>query len=412
MSVFDKQALKLLQANTREKAGHVYTVPSPENYPFQWLWDSCFHATVLSHFDTKRAKGELWSLISKQFKNGLLPHMIYWDKAKPFGTLLTDIKWGHDGTSTITQPPIIAETVLRIYQKDADLEFVTSIYPNLKLFYQYLLLERDSRGNHLIGIINPDESGEDNSSRFDIPLKLPVIQSAQQNLNQRLSLVEKNKICKFNAPLCMKNFFWVKDLPFNCYMVKNLNSMSTLAKILKLDQDSAVFKGQAKLIAEAMKKYMSEDSLYWSVYDPDLLDDKIVSYKKIKVLTWAIFAPLYANLLTQKEAENLIDDHLLNKKEFWLSYPVPTVSFSDPSFDPEGFWRGPTWMNTNWFIFQGLLTYGFEDLARELYKISKFMVEGQVFREQYNPLTGAGQGAKNFTWGTLVVDMEQSLKAQ
>ena len=28
-------------------------------YPFQWFWDSCFHAVALSHFDAERARSEV-----------------------------------------------------------------------------------------------------------------------------------------------------------------------------------------------------------------------------------------------------------------------------------------------------------------------------------------------------------------
>lgn len=405
MLSFEQKVVNLFKQNRRQTGGHTYTVPSPDNYPYQWLWDSCFHAIVLSYFDLSAAKEELLSLVSKQFKNGLLPHMIYWEKAKPFGRLLTDIDWGKIGTSTITQPPIIADAVLKIFEQDQDLEFLKVIFPKLKTFYNYLLSQRDSRGNHLIGIINPDESGEDNSPRFDIPLKLPVIQTEKQNLNQRLKLVEENKLCQFDAPKCMKNFFWVKDLPFNCFMVKNLLSLSQLANLLGSKQDVVFFRNQAGLIKQAMKKYMFEDGLYWSVYQPENLGE----YKKIKILTWAIFVPLYAKMLTQEEANFLVDEHLLNKKEFWTKFPVPTVSLDEPSFDPNGYWRGPTWISINWFIFQGLLNYGFLDIAKEIYKTSKYLVDQAGFREQFNPQTGQGLGAKNFTWGTLVLDMEKSL---
>lgn len=57
------------------------------------------------------------------------------------------------------------------------LSFIKTVYPKLYHFYKYLLSERDSHENHLIGILNPDESGEDNPPRFDIPLGLPSLRS-------------------------------------------------------------------------------------------------------------------------------------------------------------------------------------------------------------------------------------------
>lgn len=399
-------SFKLLKQNSRQTDGFSYTVPSPQNYPYQWLWDSCFHAIILSYFDLNAAKRELFSLISQQFNSGLIPHMIYWVPGKKHR-----IDWGKTNTSSITQPPIIADAALKIYQTDQDIQFLKSIYPALKKFYLYLLHDRDTRGNHLIGLINPDESGEDNSPRFDIPLKAPTMLSSEGHLKLRLKLVKKNKTCHFDAPKCMKNFFWVKDVPFNAIMVKNLNSLSLLAKALAKKEDETYFKKQARLICQAMKKYMSDDEVYWSVYQPDY-KQQVTNYKKIRVKTWAIFAPLYAKMISQHEAEHLVDEHLLNKHEFWLKYPVPTVSFDEPSFNPEGFWRGQTWIAINWFIFHGLLNYGFDYIAREVYQISKYLITKYGFREHFNPLTGKGLGAKNFTWGTLVVDMEKTLRSK
>lgn len=406
MLSFEKKVVNLFKQNRRQTGGHTYTVPSPDNYPYQWLWDSCFHAIVLSHFDLSAAKEELLALVSKQFKNGLLPHMIYWQKGQ--SKKFVHIDWGKKNTSSITQPPIIADSVLKVFNIDRDVSFLKVIYPYLKAFYNFLLIQRDARNHHLIGLINPDESGEDNSPRFDLPLELPAIHSPKENFKQRLALIEKNRFCNFEGIDCMKNFFWVKDLPFNCFMIKNLLSLSILAKALQKEQDSVYFKNEANLIKKGVKKYMYEDSLYWSVYQPDY-SDKVTNYVKIKVKTWGLFAPLFAQLLTQQEANDLINNHLLNKDEFWLKYPVPSVAKDEPSFDPEGFWRGPTWIATNWFIFQGLLNYGFLDIAKEIYKTSKYLVDQAGFREQFNPQTGQGLGAKNFTWGTLVLDMEKSL---
>ena len=122
--------------------------------------------------------------------------------------------------------------------------------------------------------------------------------------------------------------------------------------------------------------------------------------------TWAIFAPLFAEILNRSEAKRLVEKHLLNPKEFWTNYPVPTVSIDEPSFDPKGFWRGTTWIAINWFIYKGLLNYGFSDIAKQIQQSSINLIEKSGFREYFNPLTGEGLGAKNFTWGGLVLDMD------
>lgn len=53
------------------------TLPSPNLYPFQWSWDSCFIAIGKSYYDQLQARTELRSLFDGMWSNGLLPHIIF-----------------------------------------------------------------------------------------------------------------------------------------------------------------------------------------------------------------------------------------------------------------------------------------------------------------------------------------------
>lgn len=394
-----KASIDLLKKNRRQADGFCYTAPALESYPHQWLWDSCFHAIVLSHFDISIAKAEMKSLVAEQFDNGMIPHMIYWEGVKE---TFVHIDWGKDKTSSITQPPMLAYAVWQIFNQDKDAEFLESMYRPLYHFYRYLLSERDPRQNHLVGLINPDESGEDNSPRFDKLLDLPPRHSLAENTRRRFELFDKNKDCKFDAPFCMKNFFWVKDVPFNAIMVRNLELLALIAETLGNNEDALIWREEKDLIVKAMAERMKEDGLYWSTYGPD--------YKKIKVMTWAIFSVLFGGLPDKDEADKLVEEHLLNPAEFFTTYPISSTSQSEPAYDPEGFWRGPTWISINWFVVQGLCDYGFYDLAEELTDKSLALIEGSGFREYFSSKTGQGLGARDFTWGTLVIDMIERLR--
>lgn len=393
----------VLLNNRRVHDGHQFTVPSPQSYPFQWLWDSCFHAIVLSHIEPKDAKEEIRSLFFGQFTNGMLPHMIYRGEGEmmKLGEGFVRIEWGKEKTSTITQPPIISDAVWRIYMRDGDTDFLRETYPHISDFYEYLLSARDPRGNHLAGIINPDESGEDNSPRFDSVLGLPPVQTLADNFSSRMKLVEELRKGHFDAPF-MKQYFWVKDVPFNAMLVKNLRVHAAIAGRLGLDEDAERYVKEADSVAHAMRERMYDDELYWPTYGE--------SYLKIKLKTWAIFAPLYAQLLGPGEARKLVDEQLLDPHEFRPRYMVPSVAMSEPSYDPVGFWRGPTWIGVNWFIFHGLINYGYIDVAERVLESSAELLEKSGFREYYNPDTGEGLGAQEFTWGALVVDMIETLR--
>lgn len=399
------EVLKIYLKNREERDGFQYTLPSSTSYPHQWLWDSCFHAIVLTHFNVEDAKKELRGLVSGQFENGMIPHIIF--RTKDWFT--TDIKWGTKDTSSLTQPPLIAYAVWQIFKKDGDHAFLEEMYPQLDAFYRYLLT-RDIYEHHLIGIINPDESGEDDSPRFDKELGLPPVHLSHDNNKKRFALIEKNLDWSSLEVQKRDEFFWVEDVPYNVYIVENLEILARISKELRKTEEANYFAREASSIKDAMRKYMIKDGIYWSIAGRDA--------HKIKIKTWAMFAPLVIGGYTESEAKNLIENFLLNKDEFLSMYPVPTTAMSEDGYHPDEFhngpasiqpnWRGPVWMTPNWFVYRGLKRYGYNDIAEEIKNKSQDLLEKSGFREYYHPITGHGMGAEDFTWGGLVLDMAES----
>src|SRR3989344_5666595 len=392
-------AKKLLEKNRRVTDGYQYTIPSEEHYPYQWLWDSCFHAIILAQYDPEAARAELRSLLSKQFRDGMVPHIIYW-----LPGILHMFRWGVEGTSSLTQPPMIAYAAWEIHRLDPSNAFLEAVYPSLLAYYRFLIEKRDPRDHHLIGIINPDESGEDDSPRFDAPLFAGHDISFKQHLALRTKLVENNTACRFDAELCMRNYFWVKDVPFNAILVENLRALGHIASFLKHSDGEHFANLHAELIANAMRERLFAEGVYWSASGID--------YTRLGVATWAQFAPLFAGLHTQDEAETLVRTRLLDPNSFYAPFGIRTVSKKEPAYQasgyPEGFsWRGPVWMAPHWFIYQGLLRYGYKAEAADICRKSVVLLERSGFRECFNPETGEGQGARGFTWGALVLDMNE-----
>jgi hypothetical protein len=54
-----------------------YPMPGPRLYLHQWSWDSAFIAIGYSHYDQERAMSELRHLFEAQWKNGLLPQIVF-----------------------------------------------------------------------------------------------------------------------------------------------------------------------------------------------------------------------------------------------------------------------------------------------------------------------------------------------
>lgn len=410
MSQLQKKVKAVMENNRRTKDKHQFTIPSPELYPFQWLWDSCFHAIILSHFDIEAAKAELRSVVSAPLPSGMLPHIIYHtrpeDVEKPWGREergdIITAAWGVVGTSSITQPPLLALAARRLYELEKDTSLITEIYPALKDHFTYLDRERTVEGfGPLVAIINPDESGEDNSPRFDEALDLAPMHVPDVHLDARLDLIKHFADCKFQTAACMYKHFSVIDVPFNILYAEDLEHLASLAQLLNKPKDTALFRIRSVAVRKAIAEHLYQDNEFQS-YD-------VTNQKHIKVNTWAKFMPLYGGLLSKKEARELIFTELLNPESFGTKFPIPTTASNEPSFDAEnGFWRGPTWMAPNWFIYHGLIRYGFTSHAENIKAKSLELLEKSGFREQYNPITGEGLGGQNFTWGGLVLDMQEN----
>src|SRR5215212_7827128 len=83
-----QEAQKVLEFNWTGE----YTRPSPRLYPHQWSWDSAFTAIGYAHWDQRRAIKELTHLFDSQWKNGLLPQIVFdphFGEYFPTGSLLS-----------------------------------------------------------------------------------------------------------------------------------------------------------------------------------------------------------------------------------------------------------------------------------------------------------------------------------
>src|SRR6185437_17130993 len=98
--------------------------------------------------------------------------------------------------------------------------------------------------------------------------------------------------------------------------------------------------------------------------------------------------PLFLDGLKGEKLKLLVEKHLLNSEEFWTPYPIPSVAKSEkyyvptdtPFYEGKLLWRGPTWVNTNWFVVKGLQKHGYDDIADEIIKKMSEMIGKYGFR--------------------------------
>ena len=120
-----------------------YTIPTDGLYPFQWNWDSAFAAYGFAQFDIPRAWKELETLFSAQWINGMVPHIIYHqvdDSYFPGPNIWKGI--GPIPSSGITQPPVVASLMKKIWELDTDYgnDQIRLLFPKvLKLLHLFQL---------------------------------------------------------------------------------------------------------------------------------------------------------------------------------------------------------------------------------------------------------------------------------
>jgi glycogen debranching enzyme len=418
-------AKKVLEGNWNGK----FTIPSATLYPHMWSWDSCFIAIGNSYFNSDRAMQELKYLFDAQWKNGMIPHIVFNEKEKTYFPSAEFYEIGrspnapkHIGTSGMTQPPVHAIACFYIYNnskdKDKSKEFLKEVYPNLLGFHRYLMRERDPEKSGLVTLFHPWESGRDDSPVWDDALaritvkdlpkfeRLDVIAvdgaidtiPSDVEYNKFIYLIDLMKKYNYDEKVLYKKFpFKIKDVGFSSILYIANKILLNIANLIGEDAEEIL--GWLSRTEQNFHKFFSgTDGLF---YDYDLVvNDRIIKR------TVSSLAPLYVKgLISDQEAKVLVK--WISDADFCAEYDtVASADEKESYFKPVTYWRGPIWINTNWALWLGLLRYGYTERAERIREGVFNLVKNQGFREYYDPTTGVGLGGKNFSWtAALVIDM-------
>jgi hypothetical protein len=431
-----EQAKQVLHDNDH---GH-YIAPAKGLYPHQWLWDSCFTAIGLRHLDVERAKTEILSLLRGQWSNGMMPHMLFREENK---NSRKQRDWGiwHSNlnpnapddvaTSGITQPPLLAEAVVKIGEKMSLPErrgWYKQMYPHLVAYHQWLYHDRDPHNEGLILLIHPWESGLDNTPpwmdelhRHLLPWWVRALQTVKlENLvgflrtdtqfvaqAERLTNVEAMALYSIQRRLRRKRYdisdilnhsiFTIEDLSFNAIFIRANEHLQAIAKRIRAEipEELAVNIARSRTAFEQL----------WDPYTAQYYSRDFVTHHLLKEPSIATLLPLYAGSITKERAATLVK-MLENEHLFGPAYPIPSVPLESAYFNPKRYWQGPTWVNMNWLIIDGLRRYGFDDYADALTESTLEMIAKNGIAEYYDPLTGEPLGADNFSWtAALAIDL-------
>jgi len=130
-------------------------------------------------------------------------------------------------------------------------------------------------------------------------------------------------------------------------------------------------------------------------------------------VTWSALSPLALPDLPEAIGRRLVEEHLLSPR-FWTAVAPPSVATDEESFSLHEhtlglrrYWRGPTWVNSAWLIWLGLVRLGYDEHAETLARALQRAVLQSGLREFYNPHDARGMGAREFAWSTLALEMAE-----
>ncbi len=232
-----KEAKRTLINNRRLN----YTLPTNTKlYPAQWNWDSAFIALGYSNFNLDYSFKELETLISGQWDDGMIPHILFHIKDLNYTPNYKAWNCGKKVSSSgITQPPILASILRIIIERQKfskkEIKKYQPLILKIKKCLEWFIKYRDPKRTGLISILHPWESGYDNSPLWDKPMSKI---KTELNLNYKRK-DNKNKDIRNNSLVAIPsitNFFMLfADLnnnSINRSLIKSLKKYNKNNKYL------------------------------------------------------------------------------------------------------------------------------------------------------------------------------------
>jgi putative isomerase len=327
--------------------------PSKIHYVGVWQWDAYFHALAYRHVEMNLAKDQLRVVLDHQRSDGMIPDAVHDE-----GTV-TRLTFPVE--ADVTKPPLVAWAAWKLYEIDHDVEFLNEVYEPIVRWNNWWFEKNDVDGNGLCEYQHPFSSGLDDSPLWDegVPVESP-------------------------------------DL--NTYLYLQQEVLSKMARVIGDEAEAERWAQRAETQAARMVRWMwDEDAgLFWA--------NRPNHGSRVTVLTPFSLFPLLTGRLPARITRRLIE-HLTDEREFWSRYPLPTVALNDPKYDPLTMWRGPTWVNVNYLMIEGLQRTGYVELARELRRrtLDLLCLHDDIY-EYYQPQTGEvpPKAASIFGWSAAV----------
>ena len=350
-----------------------YTVPNGQAYPWQWLWDSCFHALVWAELgDDERAVAELRTTLAVQDELGFVAHMTYHDDPGAQAGF-----WGRPGTSSITQPPVYGHATAELVRRGVAVP--DDVVGRAVEGVRFLLEHRSRTREGLVTVVHPWETGCDDSPRWDGWCPGGYERARFREVKgELLATVER---AEGGAPLANPGFA-VAPAGFNALVAWNALELAGLTG------DDGLRASAAEL-TEALDGRWAADLGTWTDDGP---------HPSGRVRTADALLPALLITRDREAAFAALGDPA------GLGGPFGPAGTDrrEPAYDPTAYWRGPVWPQVTYLLWRAASSAG-HPVADELAERLRAGARASGLAEYWHPDEGTGFGAVPQSWAGLAI---------
>ena len=380
--MMEAQWVDLDAGETGETGETGYTAPNTAVYPWQWLWDSCFHVVIWAELERpERAVAELEAVLANQDAAGFVPHMNY--QLDPSASVEF---WGRAGSSCITQPPMFGHACAELVRRGVAVS--QSLFDRCALGLEFLVERRHRSDDGLVALCHPWETGTDDSPRWDdsCPGDGFDLTRWRAHKSHLVSTVEfdANNSAVFNPE------FQVSSAGFNGLIAFNINELLSVADQVggsAIDLE-ALRNRSGELVAAIDQRWNGNT---W-------VDGGVQSPTSGAARTADGLLPLLVS--ANADAIKTGFASLVDPAAYGGPFGPAGVHRSEPSYAANTYWRGPAWPQLSYLLWIAAKRQG-ASCAAELGESLRNGAAASGLAEYWNIDTGEGLGAMPQSWAGL-----------
>ena len=323
-----------------------------------WAWDTWKTAVAMAKFTPELAKDQIRSMFDYQLIDGMIIDCIY---SNP-----------EENNQRDSKPPLAAWAVYEVYKQTNDLAFLKEMYYPLVSYHKWWYDKRDHNQNGICEFGSTDgtlvaaawESGMDNAIRFD---EAEMVQNSTDawSVNQ-------------------------ESVDLNAYLAYEYKLLEKIAKIIDQPLELSVIN------TDVADYFFDEENGFF--FDRRLKDGSFIVEFGCEGYT-----PFWTGIASQEQMDKAIV-HFQDPHQFSTYIPFPTAAANNPKFMPNGYWRGPIWLDQTYFAIKGLRNYGYNELAdnytEQVFERLDGLTESAPIHENYDTHTGGRLKAPHFSWSS------------